>query len=277
MAIEEDVKRRAKERTPPGCLREKDSSSSEQAEERDTAGDVFIWNQLMDHAGKTKKSIVFVTDDQRDGNWWWLVGRTALGPRPELIREMRDQAAVHYHSYTADGFLKYADTHLGVSVGDDIIQEAKDLSATAAPHMSTRHMVMPPRMLESLDVVNRVALDPAFQATMARLGDPAMQKFFLQVQRDSQRLHESGALRQIARVAEQMKSSGILGQADSIRFTLDDYGPSADAMPTSEDDIIDDYSEAAGPDEDETSWQDNTDEDAEADGGAASGKDTDED
>ena len=89
---------------PPGYLdrkKEKDKQGDDYAYGglcyKRKYGDFIVWRQIIEHA-KTQslKNLVFVTDDDKD-DWWWSIesqGRKKLGPRPELVDEIKREAGV---------------------------------------------------------------------------------------------------------------------------------------------------------------------------------------
>ncbi|WP_416416462.1 PIN domain-containing protein [Paenarthrobacter aromaticivorans] len=56
-------------------------------------GDFVLWRQLMDHAAKECRDIIFVTDDDKAD--WWLKNdsKKSIAPRPELIQEFRSETS----------------------------------------------------------------------------------------------------------------------------------------------------------------------------------------
>ncbi|TQJ20785.1 hypothetical protein FBZ33_0989 [Micromonospora sp. A202] len=76
-------------RVPPGYM---DADKANQIEEG--TGDFLIWEQLVAHAQATGRDILFVTRDVKED--WWRLGElgSPIGPRVELINEMRDRAGV---------------------------------------------------------------------------------------------------------------------------------------------------------------------------------------
>ncbi|MEU4528028.1 PIN-like domain-containing protein [Micromonospora ureilytica] len=76
-------------RVPPGYM---DADKANQVEEG--TGDFLVWEQLVAHAQATGRDILFVTRDVKED--WWRLGElgSPIGPRVELINEMRDRAGV---------------------------------------------------------------------------------------------------------------------------------------------------------------------------------------
>jgi hypothetical protein len=57
-------------------------------------GDLILWRQIIDYAKKhNKKSVMLVTSDRKE-DWWWREKGMTVGPRPELVREIKKKAEV---------------------------------------------------------------------------------------------------------------------------------------------------------------------------------------
>ncbi len=148
---------------PPGYLdrkKEKDKQGDDYAygglSYKRKFGDFIVWKQILDHA-KTKalKNVIFVTDDDKD-DWWWCVesqGRKKLGPRPELVEEIKREAAVErFHMYSSEQFLEFADTHLKVKVSKDSIAQVTESKAEARRLVGRASEFMGQEYLASLAV-----------------------------------------------------------------------------------------------------------------------------
>jgi hypothetical protein len=85
---------------PPGY---KDDNKGEP----DKYGDVVIWFQLIDHAKSTGKPMIFITRDAKE-DWWLQHKGETIGPRPELVQEMKLAAGMCFHMYTMQRFLEFA-------------------------------------------------------------------------------------------------------------------------------------------------------------------------
>lgn len=75
-------------------------------------GDLLVWLQLIEKVKQVQKPVIFVTDDRKEDWWYRLHGKT-VGPRPELIEEMREKTSALFYMYQADQFFIYASEHLG--------------------------------------------------------------------------------------------------------------------------------------------------------------------
>lgn len=89
-------------------------------------GDLILWLQVIDQAKESGKPIVFVTDDRKD-DWWLNFKGKTIGPLPELIDEIRQEANVLFHMYTPDLFMSWAGDNLQQSVSQEAIGEVQDL------------------------------------------------------------------------------------------------------------------------------------------------------
>ncbi|MBV7245704.1 MULTISPECIES: PIN domain-containing protein [unclassified Streptomyces] len=112
--------RRAEEEIPPGY---KDAQSKGEK----GVGDYFIWREVIDHAKTTKRDILFVSTDMKD-DWVRKQCGFSIGPRPELVQEMRNLAGVAYHHLPLAVFLSRAADVLEVQVSQDTINQVKDRS-----------------------------------------------------------------------------------------------------------------------------------------------------
>ncbi|HYT43838.1 MAG TPA: PIN-like domain-containing protein, partial [Methylomirabilota bacterium] len=89
-------------------------------------GDGVLWFQVIDYAKSQKKTIILITDDQKD-DWWRIEKGETLGPRPELAAEIGSKAKVSFYMYNSSQFLKYAKEFLGLKVKQETIEEIKEV------------------------------------------------------------------------------------------------------------------------------------------------------
>lgn len=119
----EIVQKRIRAEQPPGY---KDSDKP------DPTGDGLIWLELIDHAKLTGRSILFVTDDQKE-DWYREARGQKLGPRVELVAEMRTEAEQPYHQTTLDGFLRLANAYLRAQVPEETIETLRSRRIEGRP------------------------------------------------------------------------------------------------------------------------------------------------
>jgi hypothetical protein len=88
-------------RIPPGYADEKKKD--------DPTGDYIIWSELLSHAKTSKRPLLFVTGDKKEDWYRPTVRGRSIGPRVELIAEMRDASECQlYHQVPLDLFLYLA-------------------------------------------------------------------------------------------------------------------------------------------------------------------------
>jgi len=93
-------------------------------EGQDKYGDYFIWKEALDRAKETGKPIVIITDDVKE-DWWQEFRGEKIGPRPELVEEMKQYANQQFYLYTLSQFLDYAETFLNRKIDAAAIDEIK--------------------------------------------------------------------------------------------------------------------------------------------------------
>lgn len=132
-------KQRYLDKYPPGYMDEKDKGDEIYFHNSEKIiakyGDLILWNQIIDKA-KTDdkfKKIIFVTDDDKE-DWWWIEyssGEKRIGPRPELIAEIRDSAGVEeFYMYNSERFMAFANDALNLSISKDSIAQVKQLASS---------------------------------------------------------------------------------------------------------------------------------------------------
>lgn len=94
-------------------------------------GDLIIWFQMIDFAKQTNMPIILVTDDVKE-DWWLRVNGKTIGPRPELISEMRKESSVDFYIYKTDQFMEYSNKFIkkkGISAA--ALNEVRDVRRRA--------------------------------------------------------------------------------------------------------------------------------------------------
>jgi len=116
-AVKEALRRR-EDRIPPGYAEKKLSPELQ-------AGDYLVWRELMNEASLHDRPVLLVTNEQKED--WVLRGPSnqVLGPRPELVLEMRREPKAALHMITVVGLLKEAPEYLGTTVSPSTIREAE--------------------------------------------------------------------------------------------------------------------------------------------------------
>ncbi|HEY9633139.1 MAG TPA: PIN domain-containing protein [Coleofasciculaceae cyanobacterium] len=92
-------------------------------------GDVILWFQLIDFARLQQKSIIFVTDDDKE-DWWLKYEGETIEPRPDLIQEILSEVGVEdfkFYMYHSDQFIDYAEKFLGLPIKPEAVKEAREI------------------------------------------------------------------------------------------------------------------------------------------------------
>lgn len=133
-AIISDGGDRYEKKIPPGFMDAKEKREIKYYDRGVTYpamfGDLILWRQSIEHAKKVScTDVVFITGDRKE-DWWNTIDRKTLGPLPELVREFTEESGVkRFWMYTADQFLKYAETYLSANeVTAETIEQVREIS-----------------------------------------------------------------------------------------------------------------------------------------------------
>jgi hypothetical protein len=130
--IFEEGRGRYQKRIPPGYedARKDRGGKAENGEGHRRFGDLVLWKQTLDKAKETSLPVVLVTDDRKE-DWWWISHGKTVGPRPELIEEMRSWAGVAFYMYRPESLLVEAGKRnlIGESASAGTLDEIQDLGS----------------------------------------------------------------------------------------------------------------------------------------------------
>ncbi|MFG3033456.1 PIN domain-containing protein [Streptomyces sp. NPDC048253] len=115
-----EAERRQSEKIPPGY---KDAGKKGEG----GYGDYFIWREILNHAKESKSPILFVSTDVKE-DWIRTQCGLSVGPRPELVQEMRETAGVQYSHLPLATFLTRASHVLKVQVSPETIDQVNQRS-----------------------------------------------------------------------------------------------------------------------------------------------------
>lgn len=86
-------------------------------------GDLILWKQVIDKSIEESKSIIFITNDNKE-DWWLFDGKNKTKqPRFELIKEINDKADVLFWMYSSTDFLYKANSLLKAKIEPTTIEE----------------------------------------------------------------------------------------------------------------------------------------------------------
>ncbi len=109
---------RVKNRIPPGFG---------DADKPDPSGDYLAWAELLDHAKNSNRALLWVTNDEKKGDWYRRQRGQTIGPLPELVAEMQTVTSHPYHQTNLGSFLWLANEYLGATVEQDTIATVKKI------------------------------------------------------------------------------------------------------------------------------------------------------
>ncbi|ROH99526.1 PIN-like domain-containing protein [Chryseobacterium daecheongense] len=118
-----DGKKRYDEKAPPGYM---DMKEKQNEGNRSLFGDLIVWKQVIEKAKEIDDSIILITDDLKE-DWWYKFKGKTISPRPELIKEFKEETRKRINIYQADKFLEMANKNLSQQTTKEAIQEIRNL------------------------------------------------------------------------------------------------------------------------------------------------------
>lgn len=119
---------------------------------QDKYGDFFIWSEVLGKAKAEQKPIIVITDDVKE-DWWQEFRGEKIGPRPELVEEMKLSSGQDFYLYTLSQFLDFAGKFLNRKPDTAAIEEIKsdELQRREFARQSTNYSLrFAPRNLERM-------------------------------------------------------------------------------------------------------------------------------
>jgi len=112
--------------------------------------------EVLDHASTTDRSVLLITNDQKD-DWFQRIGGKTTGPRPELVAEMAGVTSHRYHQQRLQTFLAMTGKYLAAPVDAATIERvaprAKRMSLGTFP--PALNWAYPPKFdPATLDAIN---------------------------------------------------------------------------------------------------------------------------
>jgi hypothetical protein len=113
--IYSEGEKRYKEQIPPGFGDAKKPIP-------DRYGDLIFWKEILKKNSEIDCPILLITGDKKD-DWYLKELGLNIGPRPELIEEIKKNKNNLFYIYPTDIFLKYSKEYLQTKVDDETIKE----------------------------------------------------------------------------------------------------------------------------------------------------------
>ncbi|WP_348825745.1 PIN domain-containing protein [Flavobacterium aestuarii] len=132
---------RFKNKVPPGFEDEKTKEGNKKY------GDLILWKQIILKAKELNKDVILITDERKI-DWWWKIkdGRN-MGPRQELIEEIKMNANVDFHMYSSERFLSYGQSFLKEKINQQALEEIQAMKQAELKEMK-RIQFMEKRLYE---------------------------------------------------------------------------------------------------------------------------------
>ena len=133
--IQEEGAKRYEQKVPPGW---KDNTKGENA-----YGDLINWKEILRYAKQHQKSIIFVTNDQKE-DWICKFEGKIVCPHYGLLREFYQVVGNNhliFHIYTLDRFLDFVHEQDKDSVSEGTIEQVRDLLTENSLYSLTNSMV----------------------------------------------------------------------------------------------------------------------------------------
>ncbi|MFI0091059.1 PIN domain-containing protein [Streptomyces bobili] len=106
-------------------------------------GDALLWLELLDQIDGSGTPVLMITNDVKE-DWYRRQSGRTIGPRVELVREMRDHGSVYYQQRLA-AFLERASTLLAKPVSEEAVQQVSRSAQSEYPMqflLAVRHALM---------------------------------------------------------------------------------------------------------------------------------------
>lgn len=112
--------KRFNSKIPPGYEDAKNKKGDEKY------GDLVVWLEIIEKAKSIDSPLILVTSDSKS-DWFLEEMGKKIGPRPELIAELKQNKNIPFYIYSTHSYLEYANTFLAVDVGQEVLDEVKQI------------------------------------------------------------------------------------------------------------------------------------------------------
>ncbi len=111
-----EAQKRFEAEIPPGFG---DWKGQKKKKEPDCYSDYILWRQILDHAQKVEKHVIFVTEDNTKGDWFYVVKGRTIGPHPKLREEFHIEVEKNqFYIYRMEKFLDEASEYLQIKTSE---------------------------------------------------------------------------------------------------------------------------------------------------------------
>lgn len=99
-------------------------------------GDLILWKQIIEMAKVEQVPVVFVTGDMKE-DWFRIIKGQTIGPQPELLKEIEEEAGVLGYIYSVASFYEQAKRFLKKEVRQETVEEVESLTKSEVFKMYT--------------------------------------------------------------------------------------------------------------------------------------------
>lgn len=92
-------------------------------------GDCVLWEQLCVKAEAIDQPLILITDDLKE-DWVWREHGQMIGPRPELIEELKERGGIPFHLYSSTQFLALSSGEETETVADSETEPSDGIRAS---------------------------------------------------------------------------------------------------------------------------------------------------
>lgn len=149
----EQARARFEQRIPPGYMDDSKTSNK--------YGDIIAWFQILDFAKGSTRPIICVTHDRKEDWFYTDHSGKIIGPRAELVEEMKSLAGKDCHIYVGSSFLQAVKPIVSVDIDKDAFAMPKERSIESNEKTA----------LELFRIVSAI---PALQKLGQTVFDPSM-------------------------------------------------------------------------------------------------------
>jgi len=114
---------RAVRQEPPGYF---DSDKTDTDLPEGAAGDYLVWHQATEEAARRDQDVLLVTGDEKE-DWWWRHRSEFLGPRVELVTELKARCGRQLYMMRPIDLLKRASA-LDITVRSESVDDVERVS-----------------------------------------------------------------------------------------------------------------------------------------------------
>jgi rRNA-processing protein FCF1 len=211
---------RVSRQQPPGYL---DAEKIEGSLPEGPAGDYLVWYQTIRESTQRGLDVVLITGDEKD-DWWWRHRAELLGPRVELVAELKAASGRSLFMMRPIDLLKHA-AALEIDVSHESVEDVERVSQSAERPMWTPRGV--DALLKRLDAEGREQADVIREAAV--LGGVIDRDAVYEIGEYEGERMLRGYTRPTARITRDLQAEGLVAEGVDPMLTPN-YGSGVKAL-----------------------------------------------